>query len=221
MGRLVPRYYGKNDILTSFEENAETPYWSLWDSNSLIRQNNKIDDMDESIAMLESEIDRSIKNDYDRPVTLILHTKKEKNYTKKSEGTVLVCMCLEKVAYNQTQQNNQIANYNLYNELNALKSELNALKNAQLVDESEDEYEEDEDESFIGSVKTLLNEPVIAGLINKFLQPGTPVNNLAGIDNNNVNDILNVLFSKGVTVEHLNKLSQMPESQIKMLLNML
>jgi hypothetical protein len=220
MGRLVPRYYGKNDILTSFEEKAKTPYWSFWDSSSRFAQNNDIDDMDESIAMLESEIDRNIKNNYDRPVTLILHNKKEKDYTKKSEGTVLICMCLERHAYSETQQNNQIANYNLYNELNALKSELNALKNAQLVDESEDE-DEYEDESFIGSVKTLLNEPVIAGLINKFLQPGTPVNNLAGIDNNNVNDILNVLFSKGVTVEHLNKLSQMPESQIKMLLNML
>lgn len=220
MGRLVPRYYGKNDILTSFEENAETPYWSLWDSNSLIRQNNKVDDMDESIAMLESEIDRSIKNDYDRPVTLILHTKKEKNYTKKSEGTVLVCMCLEKNAYNQSQQNNQIANYNLYNELNALKSELNALKNAQLVDESEDEDDDEEPEdNILGYLKPY--EPYILGFFKKFLEPQTPVNNLAGVENTDINNILNVLFSKGVTVEHLNKLSQMPESQIKMLINML
>lgn len=221
MGRLVPRYYGINDILTSFEELAETPYWSLWDNTSVIRQNNKIDDMDESMSILESELNRSVKNEYDRPVTLILHPKKEKAYTKKSEATaVMVCMPLEKNAYSQAQQNNQIANYNLYNELNAVKSELNALKNAQL--EEEEEYDDDDqDESFIGSVKTLLNEPVIMGLIQKILQPQTPVNNLAGIENNDINSILNILYSKGVTIEHLNKLAQMPESQIKMLLTML
>lgn len=220
MGRLVPRYYGINDILTSFEELAETPYWSLWDNTSVIRQNNKIDDMDESMSILESELNRSVKNEYDRPVTLILHPKKEKAYTKKSEATaVMVCMPLEKNAYSQAQQNNQIANYNLYNELNAVKSELNALKNAQLEEEEEDD--DDQDESFIGSVKTLLNEPVIMGLIQKILQPQTPVNNLAGIENNDINSILNILYSKGVTIEHLNKLAQMPESQIKMLLTML
>jgi len=220
MGRLVPRYYGKNDILTSFEEKAETPYWSLWDGTALIWANTKTDDIEESIKMLEDELDRCIEHNYDRPVTLILHPKKEKAYNKKSDtNAVLICMCLDKQAYSQTQQNNQIANYNLYNELNAVKSELNALKNAQL--EEDDEEDDDQEESFIGSVKTLLNEPVIAGLINKFLQPGTPVNNLAGIENNNINDILNVLFSKGVTIDHLNKLSQMPESQIKMLLTML
>ena len=59
----------------------------------------------------------------------------------------------------------------------------------------------------------------ISGLIGSFLVKKPIVTSLAGVDD--IDLILKDLFSKGVKLEHLRKLADMPEEKISMLIQML
>ena len=73
----------------------------------------------------------------------------------------------------------------------------------------------------------ILQKPEVLNGITNFIANiagnlGTPkIKAVAGINEDNLNDILKTLFSKGVKVEHLKKLSDMPEAKIQMLISML
>jgi hypothetical protein len=95
-----------------------------------------------------------------------------------------------------------------------------------------DDYDEDEEEEeqpvTPGSILAgILQKPeVLNGITNFVLNMAgnfaTPkVKAVAGINEDNINDILKTLYSKGVKVEHLKKLSEMPEAKIQMLISML
>jgi len=91
--------------------------------------------------------------------------------------------------------------------------------------------EEKEDKSTLGQIGKLLDHPVVAGLmplmvagISKMLNLPTeqPVTSLAGVDQETeLHEALNKLFSKGVTLQHIKKLSDLPKEKITMLLSML
>lgn len=101
------------------------------------------------------------------------------------------------------------------------------------LEDIDEEIEEAEPESFMSGIgRELLSDPNIRASIAAaalklpsilsgiFQQP--KVTALAGIKiDKNIDSILKVLFSKGVKIEHLEKLSQMEESKIQMLLTML
>ena len=69
----------------------------------------------------------------------------------------------------------------------------------------------------------MLEHPLVVGLINKWIQqPSQAPRNLAGVETEtSLEEILKTLFSKGVKIEHLKKLSEMSTDKIQMLISML
>lgn len=219
---LVPRYIGIEDTLEAYESKAVTPYWSLWDKTAIIDQY-RGDDMQEGADRLTKEIERSIKLNYDNPLTLRLHPTKEKNYTIKSEANaVILFLCSDKPAHHVGNVGVDSNYYLMLNQINALKSEVEALKVKKIEDEidEDDEYEDDGATNLISGVNQLLEHPVIMGLMNKWLNGTQPVTHLAGV-NRSLEECLETLFSKGVTVEHLQKLADMDRAKLSMLIQML
>jgi hypothetical protein len=218
MSDAIARLIGIDKILESFEIEAETPYWSIWDKGKKMSQynGNRGDDMDASIEKLTNVLNTC--SDYTRPLVLVLHTKKENAYTNKSEYTSsLYCLPKEKQSIPAT-PGTDLNNYVLMRELESLKTEISALKSVQLQEDNDDD---DDDDDGIGGFQKILDHPIIIGLANRFMGGGnTHATHLAGV-NKNIDEILNVLFAKGVTVEHLQILSEMPESKLKMLISML
>lgn len=120
--------------------------------------------------------------------------------------------------------NNSIAGFNPGY---ATKNDIDEIKRMIEAKEIEDEIDELEPEPQKNFLAGLLeNEQVqnmainaITGLIGSFMIKKPIVTSLAGVDD--LDTILKDLFAKGVKLEHLRKLADMPEEKISMLIQML
>jgi len=109
----------------------------------------------------------------------------------------------------------------------ATKNDIDEIKRMIEAKEIEDEIDELEPEPKNNFLAGLLeNEQIqamavsaITGLIGSFMVKKPMVTSLAGVDD--IDTILKDLFSKGVKLEHLRKLADMPEDKISMLIQML
>jgi hypothetical protein len=109
----------------------------------------------------------------------------------------------------------------------ATKNDIDEIKRmieAKEIEEEIDELEPEPQKNFLAGL--LENEQVqqmainaISGLIGSFMIKKPMVTSLAGVDD--LDTILQTLFSKGVKLEHLKKLADMPEEKISMLIQML
>jgi len=216
------RYIGLDEVLEAFQKKAKTPYFSLWIKGQSIVQYRDGDTMEDSIEKITEEIETGIKRQITHEHELFLHTKKEKDYTRKSESYAVIgfrCFELPGVAVAGTDPHQAYNMYAMNAELNRLKSELSALQAAKQQEEEEDD-DDQEPNSLMSGVNQILEHPLIVGMLNKWLQQ--PVKNLAGVNTDQtLQDTINILFSKGVQLEHLQKLAAMPADKIQMLLTML
>jgi len=213
------RYIGLDEVLEAFQKKAKTPYFSLWLKGQPLAQYFEGDTMDDAIEKITDEIEKSTKHQVTHEHELILHSKKEKQYTRKSEAyTVIGFRCFEVAAVAGTDPHQAYNMYAMNTELNRLKSELSALQAAKQQDDDDDDDKEPND--LMSGVNQFMEHPLVVGMINKWLQQ--PVKNLAGVNpDQNLQDTINILFSKGVQLEHLQKLAAMPADKIQMLLTML
>jgi hypothetical protein len=109
----------------------------------------------------------------------------------------------------------------------ATKNDIEEIKRMIEAKEIEDEIDELQPEPQKNFLAGLLeNEQVqtmvvsaITGLIGSLIVKKPVVTSLAGVDD--LDSILKTLFSKGVKLEHLRKLAEMPEEKISMLIQML
>jgi hypothetical protein len=107
-------------------------------------------------------------------------------------------------------------------------AELRALRAERFDREVEEEAEEAEEQpqSILAGImnhpqiQTMLMQ-VVGNIAASFMKPNVPSAKLAGIEEDDIDKILKVLFDKGVTKDDLVKLASMDQSQISMLLTML
>jgi len=95
---------------------------------------------------------------------------------------------------------------------------------AKLVDKQESDPDEVENNNWLEHPLVSQVGQMIIGLIGSKLQgTNTQLNgtSIAGVNENDPGYLLSCLMSKGVTVEHLQKLNNMPDSQLRNLLLML
>lgn len=212
------RYIGLNEVLEAFEKKAKAPYFSLWIGTKLICDYCEGDQLEDVAEKLTEEIERSIKRNITHVHELILHTKKEKNYTRKSEHySVIAFQCLELPGVAGLPADpNAYTIASMHSEVNKLRSEISALQAERIED---DEQEPDE----MSGIGKFFTPEIIGQLLNRFLPPVQPtVSNLAGINpDQTLQETINVLFAKGVKLEHLQKLAAMPADRITMLISML
>lgn len=178
----------------------------------------KGNDKEESILKLHQVLTQ-IKNDNNKNCYILKLFPKTKT---DKEATPRVSFCLFEDNKNfignfpAVQYPIQPANNEILSRLAAIESKL-------------DDYEEEEEEQLTpGSILAgLLKKPEVINGITNFVMNiagnlATPkIKAVAGINDDNLNEIIKTLFSKGVKVEHLKKLSEMSESKIQMLISML
>lgn len=220
---MQPRYKGLNQVLSAFDKKAKAPYFSMWSKGKPIEQYTG-DDLETAKELISDEIKTNIESNYNEVCEIYLHTDKpkgKKKYEIKDESYAFITFVSKEPSI--AGENTNSVNWYQQREIENLKSEIEGLKmrlQSEEIESDEEEEEEPENLGMIGQVNQLLAHPIINGLIDKWLNGSTPVRNLAGIPND-VEECVNVLFSKGVTLNHLKKLASMPETKIKMLLTML
>jgi hypothetical protein len=214
------RYIGLDEVLEALQNKAKAPYFSLWCKGAPVVQYHEGDTMEDVINKITHEIELGVKRQISHEYELYLHSKKEKIYTRKSESYAMINFrCFDMPAGISGTDPHQAYNmYAMHQEMNRLKSEIAALQTAK-VDEEDDEDDEPEN-NLISGFNQMLEHPLVVGLINKWIQ--APVTkNLAGVHDQSLDETINILFSKGVQLEHLQKLAAMPADKIQMLLTML
>lgn len=220
---LTVLYTGKDEVLEAFDKRAKKPYWVIFDGNHNLYQYEG-EDYEDSKMILNDFLDHCIKKNYQNSLTFKFPSISEDAYTKNVKAySSFVFDVTAKQNNIPITAGNELQAYYL-NEINSLKAEINAMR--MKWDPIEDEEEEEEDEEsetqrMINGVNTILENPLVIGLINKLTAGNTRVNNLAGTDLHKAEYYVQLLFEKGVTVDHLRKLAEMPQTKIKMLLTML
>jgi len=232
------KYFGVDNIVKAFQQRSDKPYWALWQGKEIHDQYTGEDDS-ESLEQLQAEL-INIRNSGNNAI-LVLHphsVKLPKNkikYPYKEDAYPVIypiyCTVFEKA---QTQQLGNIGGmpgyYPAYQpvdtvlseRLTAMESTINALNMPE---------EEEEDDSELGKFTKLLENDTVKALIGAFvgyLTKGTsdvPTNitrvTSLGAVSKDWEETVNLLYSKGVTLEHLQKLAAMPQKKIQMLLTML
>jgi hypothetical protein len=214
--KLTVPFVGKESILTAYETLAKMPYFSVWLNNAPIYSFSG-DSKEEGAEMLETTLNNYSK--VDQVFTVRLHNAlpaKNDTYNKnEAAASILYCSLVDPlpiIAATGVDPNLSL----IMQRLNAIESDLKA----QTVEIEEEEEEEDKNEKLLGQINGIVNSPII-GLLLEFLKPKQTVTHLAGIEDSEIEHILNTLYSKGVTVQHLRKLSEFPKEKITMLLNLI
>ena len=176
---------------------------------------------DEGYEKLQTELSYISPDDYNNFV-LGLYNDKDKERVAPAINKVFVLnegpvgmIAGYGVSNNQAQINNEILN------------EIRALRAERLAEiEDEDEEEEEEEKTTPSSILAgMLQQPqvqqmliaMLGNLVSSFAP--TKVQHVSGTQD--LEQIIQTLFSKGVTAEDLAKLAEMPQAQITMLLSML
>lgn len=219
---------GVNALMEWFDDHAEQPYYSVWRGRNLSFSWNN-DDMEAGRLKLLNDISFAEHNNVSEVLTLKLHNKKDKSgYITSSTPTYgsldFRPSPMEQQSYGVSVPNaaNSYAMEKILDKLNVLESRIAGYESM------EDDFEEEEKP--LSPINAMLNNPEIQqalvsgvmGMIGSLLGNSGTVKSLAGADDQNeAIELLNVLMNKGVTVDHLRKLSEMSDAKLKSLLLML
>ena len=177
---------------------------------------------DEGFEKLQTELSYIAADDYNNFV-LGLYNDKDKERVSPAINKVFVLneAPLGMVAgYGVTNQQAQVNN-EILNEIRALRAE----RLAELETDDEEQEETDQPVTPSSILAGMLQQPqvqqmliaMLGNLVNGFSAP--KVQHVSGTQD--VEQIIQTLFSKGVTADDLAKLAAMPQAQIAMLLSML
>lgn len=229
----VATYFGVNEIITAFEAQASKPYFSMWVKNALVLENTT-NDIETAKQKLSNKINDYLKADFNEIFVLKLHNRlpktKDGNYNMKEDsGTLLYCQPKKESKQINGIDSGLFPIYNLIEKQNeiitALTSKVNALESEE---EETDEQIGSNEEILLDKINGIVNSPLgaiastyLPRLLDRLIPPTKQVAGIAGTEPTDLEATINILFSKGVTLEHLQKLAAMPEAKIKMLLTML
>lgn len=216
MSKLTVPYVGKESIINGYETLAKCPYFSIWLNNAIVYSFSG-DNKEEGAEMLETILNNIAS--IDQVFTVRLHNAlpaKNDTYTKnETAASIMYCSLVNPgaiIAATGIDPNLSL----IMQRLNAIESDLKA-KNEEV---EEVEEVEDSNEKLMGQINGIVNSPLV-GLLIEFLKPKQTVTHLAGIEETDINGILNTLYSKGVTIDHLRRLSEYPKEKIQILISML
>lgn len=215
--KLTVPFVGKESILTAYDTLAKMPYFSVWLNNAPIYSFSG-DSKEEGVEMLEVTLNNYSK--VDQVFTVRLHNalpSKNDTYNKnEAAASIMYCSLVDPLPI--ISATGIDPNFSLIMQrLNAIESDIKAQT---VIEEEEEEDNEDKNEKLLGQINGIVNSPII-GLLLEFLKPKQTVTHLAGLEDSEIDYILNTLYSKGVTVTHLRKLSEFPKEKIAMLLNLI
>lgn len=221
---------GTRGVMDWFDRNSASPYYSVWCNRQLLFSWNS-DDLEEGRNKLENDLIAIENNGVGDLLTIKLHPKKEKGGFITDKTPIYASLNfrpaeLERAYYSPS----HIAGTGS-NQLADAIARLTETQNLILSKLSEEEFEEEEkEESALGK---LINNPAVQGLAIGYISKILGLNNMdttnlqtgiAGINELNEDEVLQIvssLMDKGVTIDHLRKLDQMPQAKLSSLLLML
>ena len=221
---------GTRGVMEWFDRNSTTPYYSVWCNRQLLFSWNS-DDLEDGRNKLENDLIAIESNGVGDLLTIKLHPKKEKGGFITDKTPIYASLNfrpaeLERAYYSPS----HIAGTGS-NQLADAIARLTETQNLILSKLSEEEFEEEEkEESALGK---LINNPAVQGLAIGYISKILGLNNMdttnlqtgiAGINELNEDEVLQIvssLMDKGVTIDHLRKLDQMPQAKLSSLLLML
>lgn len=223
-----PTYIGTEQILSAFEEKADTPFFSLWIGKECAEYNTE-NDFDKAVDKLERQLKAFANADITHTFCIAIHSATKKGGWKHAdtkENAKLMYCAIRKVETPYGYNSANAINMQILEKLNAFESRINAIEAAETEPETDEIGQTSDDtiqkiNGIVNGLSSIIASPVVSILLqNIFGKTLQPVKTLAG-DQDDINEVLTVLFNKGVTVQHLKKLSEYPTDKIQMLLQML
>jgi len=228
----VATYFGANEILEAFENQARKPYFSMWVKNAQACYYDEAD-FDKAKELIRKKIEDFARANMLELIIIALHNNKPDKatglYKKDSPAVLIYCQSKHAPVEKHSGIDNNL--YPLYNliekqneNINALISKVNALE----AETDDQEAVGSSEEILIDKISGIVNSPLgalastyLPRILDRILPQQNKIAGLAGTEDTDLEQTLQTLFNKGVTLEHLQKLAAMPEKKIQMLLTML
>lgn len=218
--------YDNLDVLRAKFLEKKMPYYIVCDAhNNILFSNESENDIDSAADMLTNDL-----KDIRKESQIIFNIKLFKlvpkgGFKKTSESEISMTYQKKKLAFDDPTPNNGYFNNILLQKLDAIQSSNDEMKMrlSMLENDIEDDEIETQPQSILGALVSSPNfQEVIINLITNIsanLMTQKKPFALAGADS--LETIIERLISKGVTVDDLQKLSNMSNDKISMLLTML
>ena len=214
-------------IIDQFKK-YNTPFFSIYNGKDRVCIN-ELNDQEEAQEILETYLNGVEKGNF--KIKLFKNIPKS-GITEKTEAYIIIPF-EKKIEYSNEDKmlyyGGGGGTHYLSEKINDLQREIEYLKTKNELAENsleDEEVEEEAQENYLGAI---LGNPVVMNVLttlatnigtNLFTQKPKPMA-MAGIEETSLNDIINVLFEKGVTEEDLKKLSEMPKEKLSFLVSML
>jgi hypothetical protein len=226
-------YIGINEILEGFDDKASKPYFSIWVDNTQVEYNCE-NDFEKAKNKIIKQIEAFARSGMTKIIYLKIHPKlpekKEGIYTKTDPALTMYCAAKQeyKNVIGYSGDNSIYPIYQLIEKqnetINALVSKINAIE----AEEEENESVGSNEEIILDKINGIINSPLgvlastyLPRLLDKFIPPSQKIAGIAGHSETDLETTINILFEKGVTLQHLQKLAAMPKEKIQMLITML
>jgi len=228
---------GTKRIMEWFDRNATTPYFSVWSSTTPSKKELNFgwyeEDLEAGRNKLENDLDALEQNGVNELYTILLHQKKNKDGYITLDTPYYASLKFRAAELEQPMvlPMQHIAGFNSNQRLESVLERMMETQNmilTKLSAEEFDEEEEDEDDEkdmVSGLIKSPEMQAMIISGITKLFNMGTDksvaVAGVTELNEDEVFTIVNSLMNKGVTLEHLRKLDEMPSMKLNSLLLML
>jgi hypothetical protein len=206
-----------NSIIEQFKK-YNTPFFSIYNGKDRVCIN-ELNDQDEATEILETYLNGVEKGNF--KIKLFKNIPKS-GITEKSEAYIIIPF-EKKIEYSNEDKMlyyGGVGNTHYISEkINEMQREIDFLKTKNQLAENELDDEEVEEEAETNYLGAILGNPVVMNVLtslatnigaNLFTQKQKPMA-MAGIEETSLDDIINILFEKGVTENDLKKLSEMPK----------
>ena len=226
-------YYGVDEILEAFETQAKKPYFSMWVGKASALQNWE-NDFDTAKAALKKKVLDFARAKQTHAFVIHLHNtqpdRKVGSYLY-ADVTYSMLYCAAKHEPKQAINGTDPGLYPIYNIIekqNELITALTSKVNALEAEETEPETVGSNEAEMLDKLGSIVNSPLgvlaatyLPRLLDRIMPEKQKIAAIAGDEATDLETTINILFSKGVTLQHLQKLAAMPEEKIRMLLTML
>jgi|LakMenEpi03Aug12_release.lakeMendotaPanAssembly.Ray.scaffolds.fasta_scaffold263334_2 hypothetical protein len=216
-----------NSIIEQFKK-YNTPFFSIYNGKDRVCIN-ELNDQDEATEILETYLNGVEKGNF--KIKLYKNILKS-GITEKSEPYIIIPFekQIERTAEDRAlYYGGGGGTHFLSEKINDLQREIDFLKAKNEIAQNEindEDVEEEVENNYLGAI---LGNPAIMGVLttiatnigaNLFTRKPQPMA-MAGIETTNIDDIINTLFEKGVTIDDLKKLSEMSKEKLSFLITML
>jgi hypothetical protein len=214
-------------IIEQFKK-YNTPFFSIYNGKDRVCIN-ELNDQDEATEILETYLNGVDKGNF--KIKLFKNIPKS-GITEKTEAYIIIPF-EKKIEYSNEDKmlyyGGGGGTHYISEKINEMQREIDFLKTKNQLAENQLEDEDVEEEAETNYLGAILGNPVVMNVLtslatnigaNLFTQKQKPMA-MAGIEETSLDDIINILFEKGVTENDLKKLSEMPKEKLSFLISML